>query len=453
MASVAGPSTLLVPRTPSPDDIESRRTSVLSTSAGSFQTAHSALASPSQASFRSLKSSSSNNTVNASKSATPNGDMNPVRIISQTGTTEVHIVKVAGDKVELQTGSSPESLLQRAGKSVAHVVTNAPISTVGPLPPSPPPSVDRDEDNRQVLPIPRSASPTFVISHSEPPTPAPIANLNAKALDKANGWPARAPVKLEVSVPPKRSPGRSSVHSGAPTERPEPPSPTVTTTTVSTALPTRDGLRQRSSTETRMSARTSLTGLSSQRITYTSSTFADEPSTPPTSDPASSASERERRTSSSVKGSHLSMDGYLHPPQTIVGPVPRPARRNTTGSTGTHLSKRQTRGQPSLQSQHARAHDDAFTGTLQQYGELDSDILQQADQIRRERMTKRRQQEAEMALVKEKSKGDDAGVLVGNLIGEGHVNYVLMYNMLTGIRIGVSTPAFFLFFYFSFLDC
>jgi hypothetical protein len=27
--------------------------------------------------------------------------------------------------------------------------------------------------------------------------------------------------------------------------------------------------------------------------------------------------------------------------------------------------------------------------------------------------------------------------LVGNLIGEGHVNYVLMYNMLTGIRIGV----------------
>ena len=28
--------------------------------------------------------------------------------------------------------------------------------------------------------------------------------------------------------------------------------------------------------------------------------------------------------------------------------------------------------------------------------------------------------------------------LVGNLIGEDHVNYVLMYNMLTGIRIGVS---------------
>ncbi|EGG11887.1 uncharacterized protein MELLADRAFT_46552 [Melampsora larici-populina 98AG31] len=30
------------------------------------------------------------------------------------------------------------------------------------------------------------------------------------------------------------------------------------------------------------------------------------------------------------------------------------------------------------------------------------------------------------------------GVLIGNLISEGHANYVLMYNMLTGIRIGVS---------------
>jgi hypothetical protein len=29
------------------------------------------------------------------------------------------------------------------------------------------------------------------------------------------------------------------------------------------------------------------------------------------------------------------------------------------------------------------------------------------------------------------------GVLVGNLIGQDHANYVLMYNMLTGIRIGV----------------
>lgn len=41
-----------------------------------------------------------------------------------------------------------------------------------------------------------------------------------------------------------------------------------------------------------------------------------------------------------------------------------------------------------------------------------------------------------VAHVKEKDEDKDK-VLVGNLIGEDHVNYVLMYNMLTGIRIGV----------------
>ena len=45
------------------------------------------------------------------------------------------------------------------------------------------------------------------------------------------------------------------------------------------------------------------------------------------------------------------------------------------------------------------------------------------------------QQEAEAALSKV---ADEKQVVVGNLIGEGHVNYILMYNMLTGIRIGVS---------------
>ncbi len=48
---------------------------------------------------------------------------------------------------------------------------------------------------------------------------------------------------------------------------------------------------------------------------------------------------------------------------------------------------------------------------------------------------KKAQQEAEAALTRTV---DETKVLVGNLIGEGHVNYVMMYNMLTGIRIGVS---------------
>ena len=74
-------------------------------------------------------------------------------------------------------------------------------------------------------------------------------------------------------------------------------------------------------------------------------------------------------------------------------------------------------------------------------GELADDIEQQAEQIRRERIKRAKQQEAERALTRSAttlSKTDDRP-LVGNLIGEDHVNYVLMYNMLTGIRIAVST--------------
>ena len=82
---------------------------------------------------------------------------------------------------------------------------------------------------------------------------------------------------------------------------------------------------------------------------------------------------------------------------------------------------------------------------------LDSDIIAQAETIWRERL-ERRQKKASMVdgvaggeEIRDRPEGrepkkdkEEARVLVGNLIGEDHVNYVLMYNMLTGIRIGVS---------------
>ena len=40
--------------------------------------------------------------------------------------------------------------------------------------------------------------------------------------------------------------------------------------------------------------------------------------------------------------------------------------------------------------------------------------------------------------VRKDTQPDESRALVGNIIGEGHANYILMYNMLTGIRIGVS---------------
>lgn len=91
--------------------------------------------------------------------------------------------------------------------------------------------------------------------------------------------------------------------------------------------------------------------------------------------------------------------------------------------------------------------DKAILGDAAQ--DLQSDIDIQTEQVRRERQSKRAkaQAEAAAALTRTDTRGtkatkgdeqDDSKPLVGNLIGEDHVNYVLMYNMLTGIRIGVS---------------
>ncbi|KAF8069053.1 1-phosphatidylinositol-4-phosphate 5-kinase [Lyophyllum atratum] len=129
-------------------------------------------------------------------------------------------------------------------------------------------------------------------------------------------------------------------------------------------------------------------------------------------------------TSFSKSAAHLSADGYLQPPPLSLH-RDRPTRRNTTGSS----SKTVSAPPPTP------------------VAELEEDIQLHAENIRRERLSKRAKMqqaaEAEAALTRQRSKdpkekenGDV--VLVGNLIGEGHVNYVLMYNMLTGIRIGVS---------------
>lgn len=138
--------------------------------------------------------------------------------------------------------------------------------------------------------------------------------------------------------------------------------------------------------------------------------------------------------SSSKANGHMSVDGYLQPPPPLASGS-RPARRNTTGST--HLAaKLRPHGKGASQP-----YDDAAFAEGGLTVELESDIELQAERIRRERMSKRakQQQEAEAALTRaagEQGPQQDAP-LVGNLIGEDHVNYVLMYNMLTGIRIGV----------------
>ncbi|TXT05055.1 hypothetical protein VHUM_03875 [Vanrija humicola] len=90
---------------------------------------------------------------------------------------------------------------------------------------------------------------------------------------------------------------------------------------------------------------------------------------------------------------------------------------------------------------------------------LGQSIMAQTEIVRRERLERRRQKQRSLLVETEQAtqlaeteaevarsgshrhrnkENDDTKVLVGNLVGEGHRNYVLMYNMLTGIRVAVS---------------
>ncbi|KAF8155900.1 hypothetical protein B0H34DRAFT_660090 [Crassisporium funariophilum] len=182
---------------------------------------------------------------------------------------------------------------------------------------------------------------------------------------------------------------------------------------------------QRSSTDTKAS-------LSTLHTIITSPSPGTQPLTPVSGVSSSSPTKATN---------HLSVDGYLQPP--LPSSSVRPVRRNTTGSTPVTPHRFPT-GSHSKGASQPFAIDDAVLGE----GSLEfaSDIELHADRIRRERMSKRakQQQQAEAALTRgADATGTTAGQtqdmpLVGNLIGEDHVNYVLMYNMLTGIRIGVS---------------
>lgn len=143
------------------------------------------------------------------------------------------------------------------------------------------------------------------------------------------------------------------------------------------------------------------------------------------------------RVSASESAARIPSGTYLQPPQPTTPPS-KPVRRNTTGSTPVPSKRVHAK----LPSQPFAPTDDAKLGEGSQ--EIASDIEIHAEKIRRERNAKRakQQQEAEAALTRSEVATTAVETaqdrpLVGNLIGEDHVNYVLMYNMLTGIRIAV----------------
>ncbi|PCH34949.1 SAICAR synthase-like protein [Wolfiporia cocos MD-104 SS10] len=148
-------------------------------------------------------------------------------------------------------------------------------------------------------------------------------------------------------------------------------------------------------------------------------------------------SSAETSLSQSTSRPPIPEDGYLQ--------VPAPhahRRRNTTGSS---VLSTASPSSPPTRMKTMHSPSGSHTGANGSgAGQLETEMQQQAEQIRRERLSKRAAVQAESVLTRTTStgrgvlKGAEEGPLVGNLIGEDHVNFVLMYNMLTGIRIAVS---------------
>lgn len=192
-----------------------------------------------------------------------------------------------------------------------------------------------------------------------------------------------------------------------------------------------------------------------------------------------------------------SMTGSIVPPPQglSLAPPVMPERRNTTGgpsspriATRSPLISSQSQLQIPLSPGGVPGSTGGLLGNRKRTmtdvpgldgSALDPDILAEADRLRKERLNRRQRKKSgtedefartdlEAAVAGQPSITEDANgdtsaarfesqlkqkerqlaadfdrVLVGNLIGEDHVNYVLMYNMLTGIRIAVSCSRYF----------
>ena len=347
---------LAIPRTTSPI-VDSQRTSIVSTSGSSFQTAQSHNQTPSP--------SSSTSTLPAPTHYERANSSLPILHQSQ----EVHLLTVTDDAVKLDSSTSPGSLLHKVGRSLLSTpIVSGPASKQEP--PQPALFTEPDEVLDRVGPPPPSPPASDEQAAGEEFLPEPTPKAEAKTPAVTFGTSLR-----------ERQPSSASTSSyDAPSKRPAP-------------------ILHRASTETKVS-------ISSRLGPSTASSPARFFPTQATGSPVSDSFHMsEPSTSSQPARTKVSNDALLRPPPA------RPKRRNTIGAT--------TPLQP-------LPYDD-----IHAEGELANAIQQQQEQLIRERQTKRAKARQEAA-----SK-DPEKPLVGNWVKEGHQNYVLMYNMLTGIRIAV----------------
>ena len=346
-----------IPRTTSPN-LDSQRTSIVSTSGSSFQTAQSHVQDP-------PSPSSSTSTLPAPTQYDRANSSLPILHQSQ----EVHLLTVTDDTVKLGSRTSPDSLLHKVGRSLL----STPIVS-GPAP---------EQDHSRSALFTRSEG---ALNKVGPPPPSPPASDEQAADDQSASKPTP---KVEARTP--------AVTFGTSLRERQPSSTSTLSYDVSSKKPA--PILHRASTETKAS-------IPSRPGPSTMSSPARFPPTQTIDSPVSDSSHAlEASTSSQPVRTKISNDAFLRPP-----PV-RPTRRNTIGA---------------ATPTHPFPSDDIYAE-----GELASEVQRQQEQLIRERQTKRAKAQQEAA-----SK-DPEKPLVGSWVREGHQNYVLMYNMLTGIRIAV----------------
>lgn len=307
-------------------------------------------------------------------------DVNPIHALTQgaaPGSAEVHVIKVTDDAVRVRAGTPPQSVFNKVGGHLLRVVTRSDPD-------------GQDSDGHDLAAV-------------GPPPPSPPAS---EEQDTADTLPLPPPMKYTRSEPGPEPPQRSPFAIQASSSVAGPSTSTSsyhTRTSTDSAPASASGLARSSTSRSPPGHHTDHTATATDTDTGVFSISSSAPS----------------------KASPLntSADGYLQPPSSFTA---RPSRRHTTDSAPSKI--------------RARAHSTSVDQPDIE-NELADDIKLQAEQIRREKQNRRAQQqrEAEEALTRAQPtrKEDDEKVLVGNLIGEGHANYVMMYNMLTGIRIAV----------------
>ena len=346
---------LAIPRTTSPI-LDSQRTSVVSTSGSSFQTA--------QSHTQTLSPSSSASTLPAPTQHERANSSLPILHQSQ----EVHLLTVTDDAVKLDSSTSPDSLLHKVGRSL--------LST----PVVPVPALKQDPPQRALF-----TQSDGAINKVGPPPPSPPTS-DEQAVDEEK-FPKPTP-KAEAKTP--------TVTFGTSLRERQPSSTSTSSYDVSSKRPA--PILHRASTDTKASV-SSRPGLST--IPTPTRPFAQVTDSP--------VSDSFHMLEASTSSQPVRAKG---PNDALLRPLPvRPKRRNTIGA---------------ATPAHPFPYDD-----IHAEGELASEIQQQQEQLIRERQTKRAKAQQEAA-----SK-DPEKPLVGNWVKEGHQNYVLMYNMLTGIRIAV----------------